>query len=156
MIVTNKCSNIDRNAIYGEWTGCCGGQILPLTPTKEKRRKMATKEELKVFPLACGLCEYLYIVGKNIPKEYRWNVGSEINKCGANILRLLYDANTTPVGGQRKQKQILVDIELRMLGKFLTIAGNLNLVSAKQTKTFATKILNTRKALYAWINGSEK
>jgi hypothetical protein len=114
------------------------------------------KEELKVFPLARSLCEHVYAVGKNIAKEYRWNIGNEINKCGANVLRLLYDANTTPVGEQRKQKQIAVDIELRMMGQFVTMAHSLNLLSAKQAKTFAMKILNTRKSLYAWINGAEK
>ena len=80
---------------------------------------MATYNQLPVYKATYDLLLYVYQIGKNVQRDYRYTLGETLKKDLIMILTLIYRANSTRQKVETiieaREKLVAVKLQLRLL-----------------------------------------
>ena len=112
--------------------------------------------ELTVFTHAKKTCEYIFAITKSAPKQYRWNIIDKVINAGLSIVELLYRANDARDAETRETIQREADTAIKYTSWLVTMGQRMEVFTKHQTEHLGKLILETRRALWAWIkSGSD-
>lgn len=121
------------------------------------------ESELTVITRAKELCQYVLTVTDKSPKKYRFTLVSRLQNYSLSVIEHLYKANNVFVGSsdgkESYEKRLVLQheamTELRLLAYLSMIARESQCILPRQQSQISTKIIETQKLLYAWINSDE-
>lgn len=113
---------------------------------------MATYNQLPVYKATYDLLLYVYQIGKDMQRDYRYTLGETLKKDLITLLTLIYRANSTHqkviVLLEAREKLVEVKLELRLL-------RDLRQLSLKNYANASLMAESISKQLSAWQKSYE-
>ncbi|WP_294593467.1 four helix bundle protein [uncultured Bacteroides sp.] len=113
---------------------------------------MATYNQLPVYKATYDLLLYLYQVGRDVQRDYRYTLGETLKKDLVAILVLIYRANTTrqkvETIAEAREKLVAVKLQMRLL-------HDLKQISLKAYADASLMAESISKQLVAWQKAYE-
>lgn len=108
---------------------------------------MASYDNLPVYKSAYDLLLYVFQIGHNMQRDYRYTLGENLKKELISVLSLIYKANTVThkadVISEAREKIVIVKLHLRLL-------CDLKQISIKAYANSSEMVETVSKQLAAW------
>ena len=111
-------------------------------------------QEIQIFTDAKRLCDQILISTKNAPKLYRWSIVNRLITTSLDVVEMIYFINEMRDHPLRDKRKHDIDSKLKYLGYLITVAEKMTVLNGKQVENMSRLILETRRALWGWINAS--
>lgn len=110
-------------------------------------------DNLPVYKAAYDLLLYMFKLGRNFQREYRYTLGENIKRELTDLLVCIYKANCTaqkhPILEKAREHVVVVKLQIRIL-------ADLKQISLRQYATAAENIESVSKQLASWHKASLK
>jgi four helix bundle protein len=110
---------------------------------------MAHYEHLPVFKQSYDLLLDVYVMSKNLPRDYRFTIGEELKRRVMDLMICIYHANSNRDEGKwnhiNKAREYVVEIKLH-----IRLLGDLKQISAKKLASLTEHTESLSKQLTAW------
>lgn len=113
---------------------------------------MATYNQLPVYKATYDLLLFVYQIGQNVQRDYRYTLGETMKKDLIEVLVLIYRANSSRQKGEviseAREKLVAVKLQLRLL-------NDLKQISLKAYADASLMTESISKQLAAWQKSYE-
>ena len=116
----------------------------------EDEKKIRKVKELSIFTFSKALAEYIFVITKNAPKQYRWSLVARMQQNALDLIECLYLANAQK-GEQRFQLQIKADSKLKIISFLAEMSQRMKVISVHQYNVLAKKMYDCKITLWGWI-----
>ena len=111
---------------------------------------MATYNQLPVYKATYDLLLYVYQIGKNVQRDYRYTLGETLKKDLIMILTLIYRANST-----RQKVETIIEAREKLVAVKLQLLHDLKQLSLKNYANASLMTESISKQLSAWQKSYE-
>ena len=111
---------------------------------------MATYNQLPVYKAAYDLLLYLYQIGQNVQRDYRYTLSETMKKDLVEVLVLIYRANNAQqkieIIAEAREKLVTVKLQLRLLHDLKQISLNAYANTSVMVETVSKQLAAWQKS----------
>ncbi len=114
------------------------------------------KDVLFVMTKAKDLAKYILTVTEKSPKKFRFTLVVRLQNYILDIIQLLYLANTSPLGEDRRRLQDDAAIKLNMLDYYSDISHDVQCITFHQYEQISMQVSECLLYLGKWVASDAK
>lgn len=130
-------------------------------PVKKERKfqpklPVKSKSDLFVFTKIKDLAKYILTVTEKSPKKFRYTLVVRLQNYILDVIELVYNANTLPLGAERRTCQEKAKTKLSLLDYYAGICYEVECITMKQYTQISKQMAECLMYLGKWIASDAK